>query len=140
MKANELRIGNYAIFGNNANSTTEEIVAINNTDWFGEGKKYWLETKNLEGELLNDFQPIPLTEEWLLKLGFERTYNSQFRLKYDLPCDFIGFDISKTEEKSMEGFRYFGHYIKIKYVHQLQNLYFALTGQELTINNQFINK
>ena len=109
MKAHELRIGNYAIFGNNANSTIEEIVAINNTDWFYEGKKYWLETKNLEGELLKDFRPIPLTEEWLLKFGFERTYNSQFR--------------------------YFGHYIKIKYVHELQNLYFALTGQELTIKN-----
>lgn len=82
---------------------------------------------------LDMIRPIQITKEWLIRLGFIETYSSQFRLKFDHPCNFIGFDFSKTEDKSMEGFRYYGQYINIKYVHQLQNLYFALTGEELTL-------
>lgn len=82
---------------------------------------------------LRDLSPIPITSEWLERLGFEETYNSQFRIKFDHPCNYIGFDFSKNEDKSMEGFRYYGHYIKIKYIHTLQNIYFALTGKELEI-------
>ena len=128
MKSNEFRLGNLVNF-------LERVIVVSQPDI-----ENMVRMEFAEGVISELYQPILLTEEWLLKLGFERTYNSQFRLKYNLPCDFIGFDISKTEEKSMEGFRYFGHYIKIKYVHQLQNLYFALTGQELTFKNQFINK
>ncbi len=134
MKAHELRIGNYVIFGNNANSTTEEIVAINNTDWFDEGKKYWLETKNLEGELLNDFQPILLTEEWLLKFGFKYCGDYFYSIKTGVAwttlevcpdcCRIIVFNKKKLTFVELKYH---------KYVHQLQNLYFALTGQELTI-------
>ena len=123
MKSNEFRLGNLVNF-------VERVIVVSQPDI-----ENMVRMEFAEGVISELYQPILLTEEWLLRFGFERTYNSQFRLKYDLPCDFIGFDISKTEEKSMEGFRYFGHYIKIKYVHQLQNLYFALTGQELIINN-----
>lgn len=141
MKAHELRIGNYAIFGNNANSTTEEIVAINNTDWFGEGKKYWLETKNLEGELLNDFQPIPLTEEWLLKFGFNNDYKPDY-IGIDVRSGGITTDFVLTKPLSKgEWQKYYtfdlaqNRFVAFSYVHELQNLYFAITGQELTINN-----
>lgn len=123
MKSNEFRLGNLVNF-------LERVIVVSQPDI-----ENMVRMEFAEGVISELYQPILLNEEWLLRFGFERTYNSQFRLKYDLPCDFIGFDISKTEEKSMEGFRYFGHYIKIKYVHQLQNLYFALTGQELIINN-----
>lgn len=72
--------------------------------------------------------PIPLTPEWLLKLGFkknedylqEEVYeNENFQLTNE--CDngwFCG-----NEETHLE----------IKYVHQLQNLYHALTGKELEL-------
>ena len=112
MEAKELRVGNlvYSITHNvNINVSLIEIDMNYST---------------IEG--------IPLTEEWLVKLGFEETYNSQFRLKFDHKEFYeFGYDFSKVEDKSMEGFRYYGRYIKIKYVHQLQNLYFALTGEEL---------
>lgn len=78
-------------------------------------------------------EPTLLTEEWLLKFGFEENYQSAFRHKFDHPCNYIGYDFSKTPDKDMEGFRYYGKYVKCEYVHQLQNLYYALTGEELTI-------
>jgi hypothetical protein len=75
-----------------------------------------------------NFEPIPLTEEWLFKFGFEKNENGLFKLfnESEVPillnedldgwtCDGINFSVNGTQ-----------------YVHQLQNLYFALTGKELT--------
>ena len=76
-------------------------------------------------------EPIPLTEEWLVKFGFEEIDG------------FLTLDLG-----SFSGARFIFWYgdvlnlfcksdmmlsKQIKYVHQLQNLYFALTGEELTI-------
>lgn len=83
------------------------------------------------------YDPIPLTEEWLIRAGFEIAYSSNFRLKFDHPkFTECGFDYSHVPDKSMEGFRYYGHYIKIKWVHQLQNLFFCLSGEELEFSEQ----
>lgn len=81
---------------------------------------------------INCARPIPLTEEWLLKLGFEKTLN-QYRIETNVNTrngnnvPFIILDI--------DGFEYDDLRLqtKIKYVNHLQNLYFALTGEELTI-------
>jgi hypothetical protein len=82
-----------------------------------------------------NYEPIPLTEQWLLDFGFEISYSSNFRLRFDYNKNTkFGFDYSHTADKSIEGFRYIGTYIKCDYVHQLQNLYFALTNEELTLN------
>jgi hypothetical protein len=84
----------------------------------------------------DDFEPIPLTEEWLLKFGFEEVYRSKYRVKYDLTNNpKIGYDIAFKGD-FINGFRYVGEYLKIEYVHQLQNLYQSLTLQELTIKQQ----
>ena len=69
--------------------------------------------------------PIPLTEEWLLKFGFEWKIQHQ------------GFHNGafKIEEEYKKGYRFYigNEKISIQYVHQLQNLYHALTGKELEI-------
>ena len=71
-------------------------------------------------------QPIPLTEQWLLDFGFVNDSNLHYRwtmgdiLIYDIDDNCIC--ISDTWE--------FG---RRKYVHQLQNLYFALTQEELEV-------
>lgn len=85
-------------------------------------------------------EPIPLTEEWLVKFGFiADNYGVFYKTKdcsnnsnsiIDLwakKCLVEQFDISIGQE--------FGdthNLCFIKYVHQLQNIYFALTGEELT--------
>lgn len=73
------------------------------------------------------YKPIPITEEWLEKLGFKNHghyYTLDFRagtIAYDgrlnLTLGFPPGGVSVIPE--------------IKYVHQLQNLYFALAGKEL---------
>jgi hypothetical protein len=71
-------------------------------------------------------QPIPLTEEWLLKFGFEKNsywFKDDNMLRFGLIDNKLHCSIGNDEN----GFLY----NRINYVHQLQNLYFALTGQEL---------
>ena len=72
--------------------------------------------------------PIPLTEEILLKFGFEKTANPR-ELKYGgysiLLLNEIRFVICNYMENPPS--------VKVSTVHQLQNLFFALTGQELPL-------
>tara|TARA_R110002033_G_scaffold113941_1_gene158939 strand:- start:654 stop:974 length:321 start_codon:yes stop_codon:yes gene_type:complete len=85
-------------------------------------------------EVLGESEPIPLTEEWLLKFGFN--YNDDdcvyLALKYRGFCiysdDYDEFSIATIK---VQNFR-----IVIKHVHQLQNLYFFLTTEELTIKEK----
>ena len=70
----------------------------------------------------NELKPILLTEEWLLKFGFSIFKNMYF---------IKGMQIWKCNDLFLCN----KNGIYIKYVHQLQNLYFALTGKELTYEN-----
>lgn len=78
-------------------------------------------------EIKKFYKPIPITEEWLLKFGFK--YNNPTYEWYDksavffIQVNYLGFDlIAKFHNQVIR---------EIKYVHELQNLYFALTGKEL---------
>jgi len=122
MKATELRIGNYVY---HHCSTIVEVI----------------DSHKIEIESINHgfFEPIPLTEEWLLKFGFilekdlvllredEKEY--QVYIKNISIIDIKGsyyFWIG-IEEDNWYSFEW----TKIEYVHQLQNLNFAITGEEL---------
>jgi hypothetical protein len=107
MKPNELRIGNYVLYENpHSDRVQVQVKAVD----------FQCGTHNLH--------PIPLTEEWLVKLGFIRDSN----LKNSLVKNGIWFN-----SKNMEATYLSSKLIKINYVHQLQNLIFALTGEELII-------
>jgi hypothetical protein len=73
-------------------------------------------------------KPIPLTEEWKLKFGFEKTEWDNFN-SFRLSIGNNDYTIVLYTDGNCE----VGDIItcKIEYVHQLQNLYFALTGEEL---------
>ena len=84
--------------------------------------------------------PIPLTEEWLVKFGLNKHEKHSSRMAYlngfyDFTTDTYLFNMQDgtTTISTIE----YNHEIEteiaiIKHVHQLQNLYFALTGKELT--------
>lgn len=76
------------------------------------------------------FKPIKLTEDWLMKFGFraidERLYCKRWRLNR--------VDIYKMISGNYPFyFRFNQVELKIKHVHQLQNLFFVLTGEMLAI-------
>lgn len=121
METNELRIGNY-LNGKQGHVTVTEIRANNSVKIHDNTSSFYLGTC---------LQPIPLTEEWLLKFGFERTDQKDnsnddwIWLFYQKDKIYIDGSDLTIETAS-------GIVIKLEYVHQLQNLYFTLIGEELT--------
>lgn len=121
MEANELRIGNYVLHPSN-----EEIVLTIDRNSF----QYNRGLANIE-----DFRPIIITKERLLKLGFKKQYSKAFDI-YDIYRVYI--DENKIEFWILDRDYVEIIYCKvstIKYIHQLQNLIFDITGKELTYND-----
>ena len=75
---------------------------------------------------LNEVKPIELTEEWLIKFGFKK-------MNYKLLNKIVFYSETWDIEFSDNEFYMPDIGIVVKYVHQLQNLYFALTNEELSI-------
>ena len=91
-----------------------------------------LNSKGLIKMGYDNIKPITLTEEWLLRLGFEKT------MSWTFAKELIGNNILVyyLGEKGVSiGFKNYSDF-KCEYVHQLQNLYFALTGEELTLTDE----
>ena len=120
MEANELRIGNYL------NQNIDNIP--NHFIQFKVGEI-------VQGsEFLKTASPIPLTEEWLLKFGFDyiRNINEYHNRKINEGAYYL------KPVGDVYDHWYLYHKTKmitsnIQHVHQLQNLYFVLTGEELTL-------
>jgi hypothetical protein len=112
MKAEDLRIGNWINeFGIPRQTKPLDIVGLRQIEQ--------------ASKICIDLTPIPLTEEWLLKFGFEKINHRTEGIIYQ--NKWLRF--TETFYADWRG----GAIGKIQYVHQLQNLYFALTGNELTI-------
>lgn len=88
----------------------------------------------------SNIKPIPLTEDWLLKFGFEYKVEELGVKFYELQIgiSFISISIEgHFNINSGESYWYMDRDFKTpKYVHQLQNLYFALTNEELTFKSE----
>lgn len=126
--AQELRIGNRVFYKtvdlDTGEDFLEEIVISAN------------DIKTLENSTRQIFLPIPLTEEWLLKFGFEyrEHLNDWFIPMGEKNLTILIWSRSGTRGCNPNEYALFFHHCE--YVHQLQNLYFALTGEELKISNQ----
>jgi hypothetical protein len=128
INANELRVGNWV---NDEFYGDFEIVGFIN---FKDGNQSAY--KSLEyypqSQDTDKLNSIPLTEEWLLKFGFTN-------IKSDHPShrQIVVSNKGELDERTFNiqflGNRALYSDTFIAYVHQLQNLYFALTGEELTI-------
>lgn len=121
MTASELRIGNL-------------ISDIHASDTFYAEVKQITKARVYYGDFYshpNDLKPIPLTEEWLKRFGFVRKgYTSN-----------IGkLSLHHKEHMYPNGRVYFNSLVILEKIpehfHTLQNLYFALAGKELTINQE----
>lgn len=121
MNANELRVGNLVY---SPTWATEIIVDIENIGYH------------------DDFYPIRITPERLIELGFKR-YNDNYQketlhgLKSERPSRI---SIKYTAASNWVVLRPANRTIYLHSIHQLQNLYYALTGTELTIKEPCINE
>lgn len=127
MKAPELRVGNWfysTAKGRNEQFEKHHFCSHNDSSV----ESYYIE---------ECAEPIPLTEEWLERFGFEieclaandcRAVKGDFYITLDHDgSTVIGYPTSI-------GMRNKWMFVQdIEYVHQLQNLYFALSGEELEL-------
>lgn len=116
IQASELRIGNL-VYEKHCDETLH-IASVASIQKFGDKIKAKTEN-NWYAE-----EPIPLTEEWLIKFGF---VSSMFEDNV-----FIHYNGMKYFLETQQ-FHFLTIELNCKYVHILQNIYFALTGEELTI-------
>lgn len=81
-----------------------------------------------------EMQPIPLTEEWLMKFGFELTISNKDSGYKQYGINKNGFDIMFSIDCNCWPECFIENIgIEITYIHQLQNVFFALCGEELII-------
>lgn len=146
IKASELVIGNIvwesSLFTPGPDDFEEIVVgAINDID------KVVLDSQN-NIYSYDCLYPIPLTVEWLERFGFIGL-NHLGRREYSLVIDeeltievcfgdqlivrLVIINDNYDENINLGQFVTYRHIRGCNYLHQLQNLYFALTGEELTI-------
>lgn len=125
MKAEDVRIGNLVYYHIvDKLNEPEEWDAENIVDCFDIAQM-------VENPESNEYKPIPLTEEWLLKFGFK---NSKSQDKFFVIDNNMGVSTANNEFIFIMGnFVCQLVLIKLQFVHHLQNLYFALSGKELTL-------
>ena len=115
MKAEELRIGNWVRIKDEEVKTHAQVEGTGNL-------------QHVAGQLwsIEELEPIPLTEEWLERFNVEW---SDWRVTYNKTIDAYEVERKYT---SMYGEEWV-FMSNVRYIHEFQNIYHALTGEELTI-------
>lgn len=117
MESKELRIGNWINDG-----YSDRKVKI---DDFANECIFFPETP------MQKWSPIELTEEWLERFGFTKVNHKGFNGYLSGNCELI----YNIESKQMFSFNEVDGSVwnltRVIFIHQLQNLYYALTGEEL---------
>lgn len=92
---------------------------------------------------LSQIEPIELTKDWLLKFGFKPEKDVKIFWKIKTSQKSITLEVEPNSGRTIlfdnKGIKFID--VKpIKHVHQIQNLYFSITGKELTIKEDEIEK
>jgi hypothetical protein len=127
VNAKELMIGNLVSVIDGGES---RILVIETIDFH---KAYVARGRKIH-YMYKEMDPIPLTPEWLDRLGLVEKDLGIMKLPGTLSVIGRG-DITIQIVKEAQCLFYlpFGLDTEIRYVHQLQNFYFACTGKELKI-------
>lgn len=118
MIVEELRIGNWIDF----KSTPGQYEQVQDI------QTYDLKTPSVNRIAITDIVGIPLSEEWLENLGFEKELITGQTDKFFYFKSFLGYN--EIHGSWWINNKRFGH---ILYVHRLQNIYHALTRKELKL-------
>jgi hypothetical protein len=118
MRVNELRVGNFVYHEPTIDDW--DVITIK------------------EGSIIqcaispDSYEPILLTEEWLLKFNIKQDEwfcDNSYKLSQNKLFENYDVSVCNVNKNNIVCFA------DVKYVHELQNLFFALTHEELTINN-----
>ena len=127
MESKELRIGNWVCSDKGLPSETNFVITAS-------------DILDIDEQAVV-IEPIKLTEEWLVKLGFEFYRKEIFRKSFKTGRKKM-WQIFLFKDGSYYQLRFensiqsdIGIMIDFKNVHQLQNLYFSLTGNELILTD-----
>ena len=148
MKANELRIGNFVKLCGLGSDMEVCVTSVSQIQIHYAPRLKLEEETDFLRALFCYVEPIPLTEEWLLWLGFTvKVKNYSLNIgselfEYAIKDQFVIWNAKDSLELRIKKqgpgwvFREMTEKndLVYKYVHQLQNLYFALTGEELILN------
>jgi hypothetical protein len=141
MKTQEFRIGNWINSDEDGQYQIEEICRLS-----ADSKNQNLGAKYRNGSFWTDLEhlePIPLTDEWFIKWGFFKDgeywsrsivdYNYCFRWR-DWAKNWAFYqEYTDSSDTKDDGVKYVISF-DIEFVHQLQNLWFALLHKEITDN------
>ena len=113
MKSNEIRVGNFILFSGVETKVIPQDFAT--------------QCRGINSSKMPNFEPIKLSKEWLIKFGFNYTtgFGESTYYKNGISIEVIGLSLQLPD-----------YDIHIEYVHQLQNLYFALCGEELVFSTE----
>ncbi len=140
MKIEDLRIGNLVRVNNKQFHPNLKGAILRVTGLYERSSNGVIETSvNLEygretySQFVEYIKPVALTEQWLLDLGFKvkREFYEKGKLSILL---------ANLKDYLPNGRVYYNSWAIMesqpKYVHQLQNLYFALTQEELILKGR----
>jgi hypothetical protein len=130
---NELRIGNLVLSPQGVGYSPKGIIKVESI--FGDGINHWQDMGAGGRASFTDIQPIPLTPEILEKCGFEfveDSFGDQDLSRWQYTFENYGksIDIYLTDGSCNLSDR---ENQQLNYVHQLQNLFFAISGRELEV-------
>jgi hypothetical protein len=138
ISASDIRPGNYHK-GIKINLVNQGVYSINIDGIYPEAiTQYGISIVD-KGEM--DFEPILLSEGWFDAFGFSRMdCEKDYKIRYESDIsDINDYDLREIEifwnEDDCWSVIFENRYLRsIEYVHELQNLFYWLSKQELTIN------
>lgn len=133
MKITDLRNGNYLM-------AIDDVVVVNAV--INSGERVYTDLLDVGETSFVDYplsflKPISITDTWLQNLGFESNGDEHEEEWYQKDEPLFGYKITDMAEIG-DGHIWDGAFTDApcKHVHQLQNLYYALTGNELSFKTK----
>ena len=134
LKSTQLRLGNFIMSGNNGKFDHDgqigKVLEIGNEE--REFEQIYCECEeSFEWFFKDNYFGIPLTKDWLVKLGFELKEDEYYEFnkhRVYLINNSFEFEFTFYDNLRVNFFRNYN------YVHELQNLYYSITLEELAIS------
>lgn len=125
MKNTELKIGNYV-------QHNDEIIKVEQITKRKIGYHRNGDKSRMHYLKYSEIKPIEITEDILIRLGFEETFDDTYPeiLRYDK------INVIKDERlwvHIFNGCTWYRFGSRIKYIHELQNAYFVVNNKELNL-------